>query len=49
MAAIDNMHIYMERMAATLTDKCWWVERMPPEIETVVDFGCAQGDLAIYV
>ena len=49
MDEIYNMDIYLKRMAATLSDKCWWVESMPPEIDTVVDYGCAQGDLGVFL
>ena len=49
MAEIDNIDIYLKRMAATLADKCWWVDRLPPDVDTVVDYGCAQGDLAAYL
>ena len=49
MTEIHNFDIYLKRMAATLSDKCWWVDRLPPDIDTVVDYGCAQGDLAAYL
>ena len=49
MDAISNMDIYLRRMAATLSDKCWWAGVIPPEIDTVVDYGCAQGDLALFL
>lgn len=49
MDEIHNLDIYLKRMAATLADKCWWVEQLPPDIDTVVDYGCAQGDLALYL
>ena len=49
MTDISNFGIYLKRMAATLKDKCWWVDRLPPNIDTVVDYGCAQGDLAAYL
>lgn len=49
MEEISNIDIYLKRMAATLADKCWWVTHLPPEITTVVDYGCAQGDLALFL
>lgn len=49
MDEISNIDIYLRRMAATLADKCWWVDHLPPEVDTVVDYGCAQGDLALYL
>ena len=49
MDGISNIDIYLKRMAATLADKCWWVDQLPADIDTVVDYGCAQGDLAIYL
>lgn len=49
MPEIDNISVYQKRMAAAMADKCWWVEHLRPEVDTVVDFGCAQGDLALYI
>ena len=47
--AIYNEEVYLERMLKTIPDKAWWVEYIPSEIDTVVDFGCAAGDLGIYL
>lgn len=49
MEQIADRQIYVQRMAATLADKCWWVDHLPPEIDTVVDYGCAEGDLGLYL
>ena len=32
-------------MDAALLDKCWWIDKIPDTIDTVVDFGCASGNL----
>lgn len=49
MDKIDDMRAYLSGMSTTLRDKCWWIDKIPAEIDTVVDYGCAQGDLAIMI
>lgn len=46
---IQDIDAYVKSMSATLFDKCWWLDKIPPEINTIVDYGCAQGDLAIFI
>lgn len=40
-----NKEIYLERMRVGMYDKCWWVDKIYPEVDTVIDFGCADGSL----
>lgn len=42
---IKNQEVYVSRMNTTLVDKCWWLEQVPEDIHTIIDFGCAEGDL----
>lgn len=44
---IHNIDTYIKGMSATLSDKMWWLDLIPDEIDTVIDYGCAQGDLAM--
>lgn len=45
MEKINDLNIYLQRMDKTLFDKCWWIDKIPEEIDTIVDFGCATGNL----
>jgi SAM-dependent methyltransferase len=45
MADISNLSIYLSRMDAALLDKCWWIDKIPDTIDTIIDFGCASGNL----
>lgn len=42
---ISNKDIYFKRMRVGMYDKCWWVDKIYPEVNTVIDFGCADGFL----
>ena len=46
---MNDRQIYLQRMKTTIEDKCWWLEYISPEIDTIVDFGCAAGDLGVYL
>lgn len=46
---IRDLDTYIRGMSATISDKLWWVKMMPDEIDTVIDYGCAQGDLALFL
>lgn len=46
MPEIQNLGVYLERMSATLYDKCWWTKYIPDYVKTVIDFGCGVGDLS---
>lgn len=41
MPIIENYKVYNERMEAGIKDKLWFVDNLLPEINTIVDFGCA--------
>lgn len=45
MNKITDLQVYLNRMDAALLDKCWWIDKIPAEINTVIDFGCASGNL----
>lgn len=49
MDSIKGVLSYINSMSTTLYDKCWWIDKLPSGIDTVVDFGCAQGDLAVFI
>ena len=49
MAEISNYEVYTSRMAKTVFDKCWWFDKIDDSIDTVVDFGCATGDLFTFL
>lgn len=36
-------------MSKTLYDKCWFIDKISENIDTIVDFGCAGGDLAVMI
>ena len=42
---ISDKDIYLKRMRVGMYDKCWWVDKIYPEVDTVIDFGCADGSL----
>lgn len=41
MPIIENYKVYNERMEAGIKDKLWFVDFLLPEINTIIDFGCA--------
>lgn len=45
MSEIKDYRAYTERMKLGLYDKCWWIDKVLPQVDTVIDFGCANGDL----
>ena len=45
MNEIKDLHTYLSRMDKALLDKCWWIDKIAPEVDTVIDFGCAAGNL----
>lgn len=49
MADISNLSVYLSRMDAALLDKCWWIDKIPDTIDTVIDFGCASGNLKLMI
>lgn len=45
MHSISDTEVYLKRMQVGMYDKCWWVDKIYPEVDTVIDFGCADGSL----
>ena len=46
MTDIVDINTYLRSMSTTLFDKVWWIDKIPDDINTIVDFGCAKADLA---
>lgn len=44
MEKISNMNVYNKRMAASMVDKLFFVDQIS-DVDTIVDFGCANGEL----
>lgn len=42
---ISNLEIYTQRMNASVLDKLFWADKIYEPLETIVDFGCADGAL----
>ena len=40
---ILNYETYLTKMSKTFFDKAWFMSHLPEEINTIVDFGCADG------
>lgn len=49
MTPIANNEVYLQKMSIGLYDKSWWVDKIAPDVDTVIDFGCATGDLFCFV
>lgn len=49
MNSIVNYEDYNSAMAKTLADKCWWLNEIPANINTIIDFGCADGALFRFI
>lgn len=49
MDKINDVEKYVASMSTTLLDKCWWLDKISPDVDTVIDFGCAQADLAVLI
>ena len=46
---IKNNAIYLSRMQKTYLDKSWFMSIIPDEIDTIVDFGCADNSFNEYL
>lgn len=46
---ISNYVTYNKGMASSIADKCWWIDSIPDNIDTVIDYGCATGELFAYL
>lgn len=49
MADITDNDIYLERMRKALFDKAFWIDKIDPNTTTVIDMGCATGDLFRFI
>jgi SAM-dependent methyltransferase len=49
MAEIKDYLTYNKAMKKTLWDKCWWLDKIDPTIDTIIDFGCADGALFAFI
>lgn len=47
MNEIKNYSVYTKRMNKTISDKLFFLDYLKPEINTVVDFGCADASLSV--
>lgn len=43
MEEIQNKKVYLTKMSKTFFDKAWFMSHIPEEIDTIIDFGCADG------
>lgn len=43
MENIANTSIYLTKMSKTFFDKAWFMSHLPESIDTIIDFGCADG------
>ena len=45
MTPIKNMNVYNAGMRKSMLDKIWWLDKIDDCIDTVLDYGCADGTL----
>lgn len=45
MTPISNIEIYNAGMRKSMLDKIWWLDKIGNSVDTVVDYGCADGAL----
>lgn len=45
MTPINNMQVYNAGMRKSMMDKIWWIDKIDDSVDTVVDYGCADGTL----
>ena len=45
MTPLTDITSYNSNMRKSLPDKLWWLDKLSPDIRTVVDYGCADGAL----
>lgn len=46
---IPNLDKYTSAMQNTLLDKIWFLDKIDPNIDTIIDFGCADGSLFNFI
>lgn len=49
MEKIANIKDYNTAMKKTLLDKIWWIDKIDKSITTIIDFGCADGSLEMFI
>jgi hypothetical protein len=49
MPDIKNLDKYTAAMQNTLLDKIWFLDKVDPSITTIIDFGCADGSLFLFI
>ena len=45
MTPIKNIEVYNAGMRKSMMDKIWWIDKIDDSINTVMDYGCADGAL----
>ena len=45
MMPIDNMEVYNAGMRKSMLDKIWWIDKIDDSVDSVMDYGCADGAL----
>ena len=45
MTPIKNIAVYNAGMRKSMMDKIWWIDKIDDDINTVMDYGCADGAL----
>lgn len=46
---IQDYDCYTERMAQSMWDKNWWIDKIDASINTVIDIGCGDGELGKFI
>lgn len=46
---ISDYTSYLQEMSLTYDDKCWWIDHIDENINTIVDFGCADAGIFEYI
>ena len=49
MTPIKNMDVYNAGMRKSMLDKIWWLDKIDDSVDTVLDYGCADGALLTMV
>jgi ribosomal protein L11 methylase PrmA len=45
MTPIKNMDVYNAGMRKSMLDKIWWIDKINDDVDSVMDYGCADGTL----
>lgn len=46
---MNNEQCYLERMRVGMYDKCWFLANIDTDVDTIIDFGCADGSLFRFI